>query len=88
MPQTGVDIVPGQHNKERHYADTFAGNSKTLTLFGLAFSKERRTIVDAAVEEGETTNDAWGARQVSSHMRRLSRRRRSFQPGRRASMSA
>ena len=37
--------------KEKHYADTFAGNGKTLTLIGFAFSKEKRTIVDAAVEE-------------------------------------
>ena len=37
--------------KANHYADRFAGNGKTLTLVGLAFSKERRTIVDAAVEE-------------------------------------
>ena len=36
--------------KANHYADRFAGNGKTLTLVGLAFSKERRTIVDAAVE--------------------------------------
>ena len=36
-----------------HYADRFAGNGKVLTLVGLAFSKERRTIVDAAIEEGE-----------------------------------
>ena len=37
--------------KANHYADRFAGNGKTLTLVGLAFSKERRTIVDAAIEE-------------------------------------
>ena len=37
--------------KANHYADKFAGNGKTLTLIGLAFSKERRTIVDAAIEE-------------------------------------
>ena len=37
--------------KENHYADRFAGNGKTLTLIGLAFSKEKRTIVDSAVEE-------------------------------------
>lgn len=36
---------------EKHYADRFAGNGKTLTLIGLAFSKERRTIVDEAIEE-------------------------------------
>ena len=36
--------------KENHYADRFAGNGKTLTLIGLAFSKEKRTIVDSAVE--------------------------------------
>ena len=35
--------------KANHYADKFAGNGKTLTLVGLAFSKERRTIVDAAI---------------------------------------
>ena len=34
-----------------HYADRFAGNGKTLTLVGLAFSKEKRTVVDAAIEE-------------------------------------
>lgn len=39
--------------KAHHYADTFAGKGKTLTLIGLAFSKERRTIVDAAIEELE-----------------------------------
>ena len=38
--------------KANHYADKFAGNGKTLTLVGLAFSKEKRTIVDAAIEEG------------------------------------
>ena len=32
-----------------HYADKFAGNGKTLTLIGLAFSKEKRTIVDSEV---------------------------------------
>ena len=37
--------------KENHYADRFAGNGKTLTLIGLAFSKEKRTIVDSAVDE-------------------------------------
>ena len=37
--------------KANRYADKFAGNGKTLTLVGLAFSKERRTIVDAAIEE-------------------------------------
>ena len=37
--------------KERRYADVFAGNGKTLTLIGLAFSKETRTIVDSAIEE-------------------------------------
>ena len=37
--------------KETHYADRFAGNGKTLTLIGLAFSKEKRTIVDSAIEE-------------------------------------
>ena len=37
--------------KANHYADKFTGNGKTLTLIGLAFSKERRTIVDEAVEE-------------------------------------
>ena len=37
--------------RANRYADRFAGNGKTLTLIGLAFSKERRTIVDAAVEE-------------------------------------
>ena len=37
--------------KANHYADKFAGNGKTLTLDGLAFSKESRTIVDAAIEE-------------------------------------
>lgn len=36
--------------RANHYADRFAGNGKTLTLVGLAFSKEKRTIVDAAVE--------------------------------------
>ena len=35
--------------KANRYADKFAGNGKTLTLVGLAFSKERRTIVDAAI---------------------------------------
>ena len=39
--------------KAHHYADAFAGKGKTLTLIGLAFSKERRTIVDAAIEELE-----------------------------------
>ena len=39
--------------KAHHYADTFAGKGKTLTLIGLAFSKARRTIVDAAIEELE-----------------------------------
>ena len=39
--------------KANHYADKFAGNGKTLTLVGLAFSKAKRTIVDAAIEEGE-----------------------------------
>lgn len=33
-----------------HYADCFAGNGKALTLVGLAFLKERRTTLDAAVE--------------------------------------
>ena len=37
--------------KANHYADKFAGNGKTLTLVGLAFSKAKRTIVDAAIEE-------------------------------------
>ena len=37
--------------KANHYADRFAGNGKTLTLVGLAFSKEKRTVVDAAIEE-------------------------------------
>ena len=37
--------------RANRYADRFAGNGKTLTLIGLAFSKERRTIVDSAVEE-------------------------------------
>ncbi len=37
--------------KANRYADRFAGNGKTLTLVGIAFSKERRTIVDSAVEE-------------------------------------
>ncbi|MGN0844075.1 MAG: PD-(D/E)XK nuclease domain-containing protein, partial [Kiritimatiellia bacterium] len=36
--------------KENHYAEKFAGNGKTLTLIGLAFSKEKRTIVDSAIE--------------------------------------
>ena len=36
--------------RENHYADKFAGNGKTLTLIGLAFSKERRTIVDSLIE--------------------------------------
>ena len=31
-------------------ADRFAGNGKALTLVGLAFSKERRTTLDAVVE--------------------------------------
>ena len=35
--------------KENHYADRFAGNGKTLTLIGLAFSKEKRTIVDSEI---------------------------------------
>ena len=38
--------------KANRYADKFAGNGKTLTLVGLAFSKAKRTIVDAAIEEG------------------------------------
>ena len=37
--------------KANHYADKFAGNGKTLTLIGLAFSKAKRTIVAAKVEE-------------------------------------
>ena len=37
--------------KAKHYADRFAGNGKTLTLIGLAFSKAKRTIVAAKVEE-------------------------------------
>ena len=37
--------------KANHYADKFAGNGKTLTLVSLAFSKEKRTIVNAAIEE-------------------------------------
>ena len=37
--------------KANHYADKFAGNGKTLTLIGLAFSKAKRTIVAARVEE-------------------------------------
>ncbi len=37
--------------RENRYADRFIGNGKTLTLIGLAFSKEKRTIVDSAVEE-------------------------------------
>ena len=37
--------------KANRYADKFAGNGKTLTLVGLAFSKAKRTIVDAAIEE-------------------------------------
>ena len=37
--------------KANHYAEKFAGNGQTLTLIGLAFSKEKRTIVDAAIEE-------------------------------------
>ena len=37
--------------KANHYADRFAGNGKTLTLIGLAFSKAKRTIVAAKVEE-------------------------------------
>ncbi len=36
--------------RANRYADRFAGNGKTLTLIGLAFSKEKRTIVDSAVE--------------------------------------
>ena len=39
--------------KANRYADKFAGNGKTLTLVGLAFSKAKRTIVDAAVEKLE-----------------------------------
>lgn len=37
--------------RENRYADRFIGNGKTLTLIGLAFSKEQRAIVDSAVEE-------------------------------------
>ena len=37
--------------KANRYAEKFAGNGKTLTLVGLAFSKEKRTIVDSAIEE-------------------------------------
>ncbi len=37
--------------KANHYADKFAGNGKTLTLIGLAFSKAKRTIVATKVEE-------------------------------------
>ena len=37
--------------KANHYADRFTGNGKTLTLIGLAFSKEKRTVADAAIEE-------------------------------------
>ena len=37
--------------KANHYADKFAGNGKTLTLIGLAFSKARRTIVASKIEE-------------------------------------
>ena len=37
--------------KASHYADKFHGNGKTLTLIGLAFSKAKRTIVAAKVEE-------------------------------------
>ena len=37
--------------RANRYADRFAGNGKTLTLIGLAFSKEKRTIVDSAIEE-------------------------------------
>ena len=36
--------------RANRYADRFAGNGKTLTLIGLAFSKEKRTIVDSAIE--------------------------------------
>ena len=43
--------------KANHYADRFVGNGKTLTLIGLAFSKEKRTIVDAAIEEGERSKE-------------------------------
>ena len=37
--------------KANHYADKFAGNGKTLTLIGLAFSKAKRTIVASKIEE-------------------------------------
>ena len=37
--------------RANRYADRFAGNGKTLTLIGLAWSKEKRTVVDAAIEE-------------------------------------
>ena len=37
--------------KANRYAEKFTGNGKTLTLVGLAFSKEKRTIVDSAIEE-------------------------------------
>ena len=37
--------------KANHYADRFTGNGKTLTLIGLAFSKEKRTVADAAIEK-------------------------------------
>ncbi len=37
--------------KANHYADKFAGNGKTLTLIGLAFSKAKRTIVATKIEE-------------------------------------
>ena len=37
--------------KAKHYADRFAGNGKTLTLIGLAFSKAKRILVAAKIEE-------------------------------------
>ena len=50
MSRTGRFRLAFRRDSANRYADRFAGNGKTLTLIGLAFSKERRTIVDAAVE--------------------------------------
>ena len=48
MDRSAVEAI--RQIRENHYADKFAGNGKTLTLIGLAFSKERRTIVDSLIE--------------------------------------
>ena len=43
LGKTAVSAI--RQIKAKHYADRFAGNGKTLTLVGIAFSKAKRTIV-------------------------------------------